>query len=610
MADEIIVIPSQPVTVSVSTGSVGPAGSQGSQGPAGPTGPTGATGATGPAGASSATGATGPAGATGPTGPRGPAGNTGATGAAGKSVVIKGEYADLAALLAAHPVGALNDGYFVTNGDLYVWMGTEWSNVGNLEGPTGPQGEVGPTGPQGEVGPTGATGPQGEVGPIGPTGSQGELGPTGAQGIQGPTGPTGADSTVPGPTGPTGATGADSQVTGPTGAQGEVGPTGPTGAASTVMGPTGPQGHVGPTGPTGAAGQGFNYRGVWSSTAYYEPYDLVLFNGSVFVSSSSNINSDPNPTQTTADWALFVVSGSTGPQGPMGQGITFLGTFNSTEELPLSGQPGDAYLVNGFMYVWNQTTSSWGNAGALQGPTGAQGATGPTGPVGPTGAEGPQGLTGLEGATGDTGPQGPTGAVGATGATGPQGPQGNAGPTGAQGAGLSLNGTVALIADLPSTGNVAGDAYIVTEDGGHVWVWDVATSQWEDAGQLVGPTGPTGSTGPASTVAGPTGPQGRFSYAQETPPTGANPGDAWFNTANGGAFIFYDGFWVEVGAAPLGPTGPTGPAGPIQDILPVINSAFIHENHQGIVVSFDEPTSQIRIISDVAFIEAVALAGL
>jgi hypothetical protein len=122
----------------------------------------------------------------------------------------------------------------------------------------------------------------------------------------------------------------------------------------------------------------------------------------------------------------------------------------------------------------------------------------------------------------------------------------------------------------------------------------------------MGDTGPTGSTG----LTGATGPQGTFSYAQDTAPTGANNGDAWFNTLNGGAFIFYDNFWVEVGASPIGPTGPTGPQGPIQDVLPVIESAFIHTNHQGITVSFDAPTSQIRIISDVAFIEAVALAGL
>jgi len=151
--------------------------------------------------------------------------------------------------------------------------------------------------------------------------------------------------------------------------------------------------------------------------------------------------------------------------------------------------------------------------------------------------------------------------------------------------------------------------------GNTTWQWDGAI--WTVIRTpVVGPTGPqgeigpTGPTGAESLVPGPTGPQGTFAYSQDTPPEFSNDGDAWFDSSTGSAYIYYDGFWVEVGVAPIGPTGATGPAGPIQNILPVINSAFIHENHQGIVVSFDEPTSQIRIISDVAFIEAVALAGL
>jgi hypothetical protein len=351
------------------------------------------------------------------------------------------------------------------------------------------------------------------------------------------------------------------------------------------------------------------------------------------------------PTGATGD------VGPTGPQGEQGQGLDIQGTFNDPSELPLVGNAGDAYLINGVLYVWSSTQTSWVDAGVIQGPTGATGDTGPTGPegvqgmqglqgetgptgpqgeVGPTGPQGETGLNGIDGidgidgATGpqgDTGPQGPTGpqgepgfdglegSTGDTGPQGPTGPQGEVGPTGATGAvgpALNIRGTLNLVEDLPALG-LPGDGYLVLEDGGHLWIWDIELGAWDDAGQIVGPTGPTG---PASTVAGPTGPQGKFAYSQDTPPAFGNNGDAWFDSSSGSAYIYYDGFWVEVGVAPIGPTGPQGPAGPIQDILPVINSAFIHENHQGIVVSFDEGTSQIRIISDVAFIEAVALAGL
>lgn len=53
---------------------------------------------------------------------------------------------------------------------------------------------------------------------------------------------------------------------------------------------------------------------------------------------------------------------------------------------------------------------------------------------------------------------------------GTAGPQGPAGPTGPQGTGINMKGTVATIADLPATGNVNGDGYVVLADG-HVYVW-------------------------------------------------------------------------------------------------------------------------------------------
>lgn len=198
-------------------------------------------------------------------------GIVGPTGPQGTSINIVGSVATVGDL---PPSGNLNDAYIVqADGDMYVWDGSTWANVGQIvgpigpTGPTGPIGITGPTGPTGIVGATGPTGPAGEVGNFGPTGPQGDIGPTG------PTGPQGADSTIAGPTGPTGPQGDASTIagpTGPTGPQGtpgdvgSSGPTGPTGAAgadSTVVGPTGPTGPAGtdstvagPTGPTGPIG--------------------------------------------------------------------------------------------------------------------------------------------------------------------------------------------------------------------------------------------------------------------------------------------------------------------------------------------------------------------
>lgn len=81
----------------------------------------------------------------------------GTFGRDGTSVTILGSYNTLAELQAAHPTGSLGDAYMVA-GDLYVWNGSDWENVGQIQGPQGAQG---PQGETGATGPTGPTGPQG-----------------------------------------------------------------------------------------------------------------------------------------------------------------------------------------------------------------------------------------------------------------------------------------------------------------------------------------------------------------------------------------------------------------------------------------------------------------
>ena len=175
--------------------------------------------------------------------------------------------------------------------------------------------------------------------------------------------------TIAGPTGPTGPTGA----TGPTG---NIGPTGATGPQGNI-GPTGATGAVGPTGATGAVG----------------------------------------PTGPTGTQGPIGPTGPTGPKGADGTGVTILGSYESEEALKQAhstGNPGDAYLVQGDLYVWSETQSDWDNVGTIQGPVGS---TGPTGPTGGTGPIGPTGPTGATGSTGPTGPVGPTGPTPSTQAT-------------------------------------------------------------------------------------------------------------------------------------------------------------------------------------------------
>jgi hypothetical protein len=137
-------------------GPTGPQGVQGPQGPQGVTGPQGPQGVQGPQGPQGVQGPQGPQGVQGPQGPQGVTGPTGPAGADGTSVTIQGSvntFNDLPGYPASY-TGSVGDGYLDSSGDLWVWDGDSWNNVGAVRGPVGPQG---PQGPQGVQGPQGAT---------------------------------------------------------------------------------------------------------------------------------------------------------------------------------------------------------------------------------------------------------------------------------------------------------------------------------------------------------------------------------------------------------------------------------------------------------------------
>ena len=353
------------------TGPRGPAGAQGAkgdtgaQGPKGDTGPAGEKGEKGDAfiyadftvaqlaalkgekGDKGAQGEQGPAGPKGETGAQGPTGPKGDTGPAGDSYTVKGLYATLAALQAAHPTGSAGDAWFVGTADsntVYQWDVDKaaWVNVGALKGPkgdTGPagaKGDTGAQGPQGDTGPTGPQGPQGETGPQGPAGPKGDPGEKGAaftysdftatqlaalKGEKGDTGPAGAkgDTGAQGPQGPQG-------ETGPQGPKGDTGPAGADGAPG-AKGDTGPQG---PKGNPGEKGDAFTY-------ADFTAAQLAALKGE------------------KGD------KGDTGPQGPKGDGVEVSGSkgqylgFTDTDTLGAmslpsasTGSKGITYLVDSY----------------------------------------------------------------------------------------------------------------------------------------------------------------------------------------------------------------------------------------------------------------------
>jgi hypothetical protein len=306
----------------------------------------------------------------GPVGPQGPP---------GVGINMKGTVATAADLPTSG--NQANDCYTALDtGHGWVWNGTAWIDVGPIQGP---QGNPGPAGTAATI-------------TVGTT-------TTGAPGTQASVVNAGSSSaavldfTIP--TGATGATGA----TGSQGAQGATGPTGPTGA-------TGSQGPTGATGATGPQGQGFTWRGTWSASTAYNPYDVVDRAGSSYVCTVASTGFDP--ATDTSHWNLMAQEGATGPtgsQGPPGDtGAT--GATGPQGATGATGAQGPAATVT----VGTTTTGAPGTNAAVTN-TGSTSAAvfNFTIPAGATGATGPQG------ATGATGPTGPTGATGAQGPPGP-----------------------------------------------------------------------------------------------------------------------------------------------------------------------------------------------
>jgi len=166
---------------------------------------------------------------------------------------------------------------------------------------------------------------------------------------------------------------------------------------------------------------------IWISTI---DQTVNLYTGSGF-----NTVSSIAPIGPTGPAGTNGPTGPAGPTGATGEGIQVLGTYAELIDLQSDrpvGDPGEAYVIDGDLFVWNVPTSTWVNVGPFVGPTGPIGELGPTGAdssvTGPTGDIGPTGPSG-----GPTGPTGPTGSQGNLGPTGAQGPDGIQGPTGAQG---------------------------------------------------------------------------------------------------------------------------------------------------------------------------------
>ena len=66
----------------------------------------------------------------------------------------------------------------------------------------------------------------------------------------------------------------------------------------------------------GAAYHGFNLRGAWSSSATYQPFDVVSYTDGSSYASLTAANSGYIPNSSTANWVLLAAAGATGGAPP------------------------------------------------------------------------------------------------------------------------------------------------------------------------------------------------------------------------------------------------------------------------------------------------------
>jgi hypothetical protein len=182
--------------------------------------------------------------------------------------------------------------------------------------------------------------------------------------------------------------------------------------------------------------------------------------------------------------------------------------------------------------------------------------------------------------------------AGATGPTGPTGAQGIAGVS------VTIYGSYAdydaLIAAHP-TGS-PGDGYFA--DNGDLFVWNSETSDWENVGNLEGPTGPTGQIGAvgptgATGSTGATGPTGRAGSFAISFPSNPENGQVWYDIETGKMYVYIpDGTssqWVQVATAPQGPTGPSIDLETIT--LDNFGGVLFTDLQDGDILSYDASTS-------------------
>lgn len=171
----------------------------------------------------------------------------------------------------------------------------------------------------------------------------------------------------------------------------------------------GPKGDAGERGPAGAQGASLRTANITISADSDVALDAITPSSNITIGDIlMDVTGGLYAVSSISDGASVHVGSALavnlrGPQGPQGEagkdgtGVNILGSYDdlgALQEAHPTGDPGDAYLIDGDLYVWSSNESAWKNVGSIEGPQGERGPQGPKGETGAAGAQGPQGPAG------------------------------------------------------------------------------------------------------------------------------------------------------------------------------------------------------------------------
>ncbi|MCL1696249.1 peptidase G2 autoproteolytic cleavage domain-containing protein [Lysinibacillus sp. BPa_S21] len=120
----------------------------------------------------------------------------------------------------------------------------------------------------------------------------------------------------------------------------------------------------------------YKFTGTYKTNVTYKKFNQVEFEGSSYIALVDNTNT---PVSDINTWRIFAQKGLKGDKGDTGAALSIIGKLTSESQLPSTGQAGNAYTVNGELYVWSEVTGEWENVGNIKGEKGDTGDSGEDG---------------------------------------------------------------------------------------------------------------------------------------------------------------------------------------------------------------------------------------